>query len=66
MFIVKSELFGIKSFVFSIKALDILFWKLLMDQSCEDKNIIIFNDKVIEIRMNDISMEDKFEENPSV
>jgi hypothetical protein len=37
-----------------------------MDQSCEDKNIIILNDKAIEIRMNDISMEDKSEENPSV
>ncbi len=65
MLIVKSELFGIKSFVFPIKALDIFFWKLLMDQSCEDKNIISFNDKTIEICMNDVSMEDKFEKNPS-
>jgi hypothetical protein len=37
-----------------------------MDQSCEDKNIISLNDKTIEICMNDVSMEDKFEENFSV
>jgi hypothetical protein len=37
-----------------------------MDQSCEDKNTISLNDKTIEIFTNDVSMEDKFEENPSV
>jgi len=37
-----------------------------MEQSCEDKNIISLNNKTIEICMNDLSMEDKFEENLSV
>jgi phage terminase large subunit-like protein len=37
-----------------------------MDQSCEDKNIISYNDKTIEICMNGVSMEDKSEKNLSV
>jgi phage terminase large subunit-like protein len=37
-----------------------------MDQSCEDKNIISYNDKTIEICMNGVSMEDKSKKNLSV
>ncbi len=61
---VKSEFFDIKSF-FSPLALDIFFWKLSVDQYCEDENIISLNDETFEICMNDVSMEDKSRENPS-
>ncbi len=37
-----------------------------MDQSCEDENRISLNDETIEICMNDVIMEGKFEENPIV
>jgi len=34
-----------------------------MDLSCEDENRISLNDETIEICMNNVVMEDKFEEN---
>ncbi len=39
-------------------ALEILLWKLPMEQSSEDENVIIKNNEAIEICMNDGIMEE--------
>ncbi len=50
----------------STLVLDILLWKLSMEQSFANENIINGNNDTIEICMNDVILKEKLEENPSV
>jgi len=52
--------------LFFALSLDIVLWKLLMEQSSTNENVINGNNEKIEICINDVVLEDKFEENTSV
>ncbi len=43
-----------------------ILWKLPVEQSFVNENVISENNEIIEISMNDVVLEDGFEENPSV
>ncbi len=52
--------------MFSALSLDIVLWKLPMEESSANENVISGNNETIEICMNDVVAKDGFEENPSV
>ncbi len=57
---------SIEEHLFSTLSLDIILWKLPMEQSSANENMISGNNETIEICMNDVVLEGRFEENSSV
>ncbi len=57
---------SIEEQLFSALSLDIVLWKLPMEQFSANENIIRCNNETITICINDVVLEDKFEENSSV
>ncbi len=57
---------SIEEHLFSTLSLDIILWKLPMEESFANENMISGNNETIEICMNDVVLEGRFEENSSV
>jgi len=52
--------------LFFTLSLDIVLWKLPMEQFSTNENMISGNNETIEICINNVILEDLFEENPNV
>ncbi len=57
---------SIEEQLFFAVSLDIVLWKLPMEQSSTNEDMISGNNERIKICINDVVLEDRFEENSSV